>query len=243
MGESELLVREIADQVGGERPVAIVIDTLNRSLQGSESDDKDMGNYVKAADRLREAFDCTVIVIHHCGIENNRPRGHTSLAGAADAQLAVKRDAGGDVVVRVEWMKDGPHGAGIASKLEMVEIGFDEDGEPMASCIVIPSSDHRTRRIAVTLSARQHLARELLESTIERDGQVIAEPGDTSLVPKQVRAARIDRWRKECHLSLPVDSTGRGDLQAKRKPFKRVRDDLAAKGVIKESDGWVWVAG
>jgi len=26
-------------------------------------------------------------VIHHCGINGDRPRGHTSLTGAADAQI------------------------------------------------------------------------------------------------------------------------------------------------------------
>jgi hypothetical protein len=34
-----------------------------------------------------------VVIVHHCGIEGTRPRGHSSLTGAADAQLAVKRDA------------------------------------------------------------------------------------------------------------------------------------------------------
>jgi RecA-family ATPase len=41
---------------------------LNRSLNGSENDPKDMGNFVKAADAIRERFGAAVIVIHHCGI-------------------------------------------------------------------------------------------------------------------------------------------------------------------------------
>ena len=72
-------------------PVAVVLDTLNRSLNGSESSDEDMSAYVRAADAIRETFDCAVLIVHHCGIKL-RPRGHTSLTGAADAQLAVKRD-------------------------------------------------------------------------------------------------------------------------------------------------------
>ena len=76
-----------------------MLDTLNRSLAGSESDDKDMAAYIKAADAIREAFGCVVVVVHHCGVQETRPRGHTSLTGAVDAQLAVKRDAAGSVVV------------------------------------------------------------------------------------------------------------------------------------------------
>jgi hypothetical protein len=241
--EVETLVHEIAAQTGDERPVAIVVDTLNRSLRGSESSDEDMGNYVKAADRLREVFDCAVVVVHHCGIDDRRPRGHTSLAGAADAQLAVKRDPSGDVVVRVEWMKDGPQGDEIISRLEPVEIGLDQDGETMTSCIVVPCIERQPRPTTVPLSLRLRCARELLESTIERDGQIIDEPGDTSLVPRRVNAARIDRWREECYLSLPVDSSGSAAQAAKRKAFLRVRKDLAAKGVIKENDVWAWLVG
>ena len=108
----------------GQFPAAVVIDTLNRSLAGSELDDKDMAAYIKAADALRAAFDCAVIIVHHCGVNGTRPRGHTSLTGAADAQLAVKRDADDNVLVSIEYMKDGPDGEVIASRLEKVEVAY-----------------------------------------------------------------------------------------------------------------------
>jgi RecA-family ATPase len=101
----------------------VVLDTLNRSLRGSESSDEDMTAYLKAADAIREAFDCAVIIVHHCGVDGTRPRGHTSLTGTVDAQLAVKRDASDNVMVTVEHMKDGPEGDVIGSRLERVELG------------------------------------------------------------------------------------------------------------------------
>jgi RecA-family ATPase len=94
------LIAAIRVQLGAS-PVLVVLDTLNRSLAGSESDDKDMAAYVKAADAIREAFDCAVVIVHHCGIDGSRPRGHTCLTCSADAQLAVKRDAAGNVLVTV----------------------------------------------------------------------------------------------------------------------------------------------
>jgi AAA domain len=132
------MVRAIRAQLDGPRPVCVVLDTLNRSLDGSESDDKDMGAYVRAADAIRDAFGCVVIIVHHCGTEGTRPRGHTSLTGACDAQLAVKRDAAGNVVVTVEWMKDGPEGDVITSRLETVDVGTDADGDTITSCVVVP---------------------------------------------------------------------------------------------------------
>ena len=83
VGDVERLIADIEAQLGGRLPVILFIDTLNRSLAGSESSDEDMGNYVKAADRLRERFHCAIVIIHHCGYTAEHPRGHTSLAGAA----------------------------------------------------------------------------------------------------------------------------------------------------------------
>ena len=124
--EVELCVKnaKVYTPVPNWRPAAVVLDTLNRSLAGSESKDEDMSAYVAAADKLREAFNCAVIIVHHCGVEGSRPRGHTSLTGAADAQLAVAR-SGEIATLTVEFMKDGEEGAVVASKLETVEVGVD----------------------------------------------------------------------------------------------------------------------
>jgi hypothetical protein len=104
------LIRVIRRTLSDVKPAVIVLDTLNRSLWGSESSDVDMSAYIRAADSLREAFDSAVIIIHHCGIDGTRPRGHTSLTGAADAQLSVSRDAAGSIVMTAEYMKDGAAG-------------------------------------------------------------------------------------------------------------------------------------
>jgi hypothetical protein len=136
------LIKEHSDLIAAIRanrvkPVAVVLDTLNRSLNGSESSDEDMSAYVRAADAIREAFDCSVLIVHHCGINDSRPRGHTSLTGAADAQLAVKRDHALNIVVTVEFMKDGEAGAEIVSKLDIFEIGLDEDGDAIKCGVVV----------------------------------------------------------------------------------------------------------
>jgi hypothetical protein len=130
------LIADIKDQTP-DVPVAVVIDTLNRSLTGSESSDEDMASYIKAVDAIREAFGCAVIVVHHCGVDEGRPRGHTSLTGAADGQIAIKRQ-GTTIVATVEWLKDGAEGDVINSRLESIEVGLDEDHEPITSCVILP---------------------------------------------------------------------------------------------------------
>ena len=104
-----------------------------------------MSAYVRAADAIRDAFDCSVLIVHHCGINDSRPRGHTSLTGAADAQLAVKRDTSGNIFVSVEFMKDGVEGEIVSSRLEQVEVGTDDDGDPIESCVLVASEATRTQ--------------------------------------------------------------------------------------------------
>ena len=67
------LIHAIRRSLGDVKPVVIVLDTLNRSLRGSELVTMDMTAYVRAADSLREAFDCAVIIVHHCGLDGTRP--------------------------------------------------------------------------------------------------------------------------------------------------------------------------
>ena len=124
----------------GVTAVLVILDTLNRSLVGSESKDIDMAGYLAAADRLREAFHCLVLVVHHTGLEQGRPRGHTSLTGAADVQISVKR-IGDTSVATVEWLKDGEDGTQLYSKLEVVDVGHGK-----TSCVIVeaePPVDER----------------------------------------------------------------------------------------------------
>jgi hypothetical protein len=142
----------------GSRPVAVVLDTLNRSIDGSESDDEVMGAYIRAADAVREAFGCVVIIVHHCGYNEKRPRGHSSLTDAADAQIAITRD-GDTITAEVEKMKDGPEGETIISELLLVRIGTDPDGDPITSRVVVEGHATPVESAAATATKseeRQH---------------------------------------------------------------------------------------
>ena len=107
--EYPLLISAVREQLVGELPRMVVLDTLNKSLVGSENKDVDMAAYIVAAEALRDAFDCVVVIIHHCGYDESHPRGHTSLAGAVDAEFEVARE-GMLVTLKNVTMRDGPEG-------------------------------------------------------------------------------------------------------------------------------------
>jgi len=173
--EHQDLIAVIKRQLGEAAPVAVVLDTLNRSLHGSESSDEDMSAYVRASDAIREAFQCAVIVVHHCGHGADRPRGHSALIGAADAVIAIRKvkDATGEVVVlEVEMVKDGEAGAVVASRLKGVTVGIDEDGEAITSCVVEPAEFNAGSRPpkVPTLSNIEQIALKALQYAIGEAG-------------------------------------------------------------------------
>jgi hypothetical protein len=132
------VIADIDRQFGGQIIGTITIDTLNRSLRGSESKDEDMGAYLAAAIALAERFQCLVLIIHHCGHNEDRPRGHSSLLGSADALIETKKDEQNRIVAEVEEMRDGPNGAVTYSMLKVVTAGYDDNLNPITSCVVIP---------------------------------------------------------------------------------------------------------
>ena len=134
----DALIADIEAQLGDVRPGVVFIDTLNCSLVGSELKDEDMAAYLAAAGKIEGRFSCLVVIVHHCGIDGTRPRGHTSLSGAVEVQLAVRRIGDRQMMVTVELAKDMPEGVEIFSRLQMIDLGTDPDGDPIASFVVLP---------------------------------------------------------------------------------------------------------
>jgi AAA domain len=208
-----------------EPPVLVVLDTLNRSIEGSESNDGDMSRYVRAADALREAFSCAVIIVHHCGIDGSRPRGHTSLTGACDAQLSVTRDGAGNVIVTVEDMKDGQNGTVIACRLVPADLGMvDEAGTPITSCIVEPVEDapQESRKPAKRLTAAAQIALRALEEAVDEVGEV---PPESNHIPKHTRCVTVEQW-KDYAFRRGISASD--ESAAKRAAFRRASQALIA---------------
>lgn len=230
IGDHAELINAIA--VAGCAPVAVVIDTLNRSLAGSESRDEDMAAYILAADAIRERFNCAVIVVHHCGVNDSRPRGHTSLTGAADAQIAVKRDRAQNILAKLEWMKDGPEGETLTSALEIVDVGIDDDGDPITSCVVI-ETEASERHTYTRLTGHQRRAVDALSNVLIEYGRPAP---DATHYPSGATVVPVKTWRDELFMSGVLDRQAPNP----RQPFKRLKDALIERGEIGEWDDMIW---
>ncbi len=117
----------------------VVIDTLNRAAPGAdENSSADMGQIIEATKRLRDTLGGIVLLVHHSGKDATKGmRGHSSLYAALDAVIAVSRNGGREW--RIAKAKDGEDGKEHPFELRTVELGTDDEGEPVTSCIVAPT--------------------------------------------------------------------------------------------------------
>jgi hypothetical protein len=221
VGEVDTLIADIAAQVDGIVPILIVLDTLNRTLVGSESRDQDMSAYIAACDRIRAEFKCAVLIVHHCGLNQERPRGHTSMTGAVDAQIAVSGRVSDLIIATVEFMKDGPDGAVFGGRRVSVQVGVDEDGKAITSCVVedVDSSEAQTA-LATKTRGRPPKKRQpvlnALEKAISQTGLDFCPRGSS----QPVRAVTIDAWR-ECYYELSPVADDDKAKEARKKAFGR----------------------
>jgi hypothetical protein len=198
-----------------------------------------MGAYLSAAEAIVEAFDCAVIIVHHCGTDSSRPRGHTSLTGAVDAQLAVKRDGAGNVAVVVEWMKDGKDGSEITSRLETVEVGTNSDGAPITSCAVVPAADMPAGKKAAAVTGKTRIALDALYELIASDGEIVA----SNHIPEQRTSVDVRLWRQYFYNRTVGEDIEDKKRNTKEKAFKRAVDRLQELKMIGIWNDRVWPAG
>ena len=223
----------------GVKPSAVAFDTLNRSLVGSESSDEDMAAYVRAADALGAAFDCVVPIIHHCGHNAERPRGHSSLLGAADVQIAVKRDAADNIVATVENAKDGPIGLEIVSRLVPVDVGQDEDGDTITSCVIEPVGEPAATKAAKKpkrLPEGAQIALQALRNAMDELGAV---PPASNHIPPNVKTVTVDQWRDYAYRS---GVSGSDKPRARQAAFQRAHSALVTERKVAMWEPHVWLA-
>tara|TARA_R110002110_G_scaffold88700_4_gene231080 strand:- start:5621 stop:6709 length:1089 start_codon:yes stop_codon:yes gene_type:complete len=237
IADHQELIGLIKQELGDQVVVAVAFDTLARTLNGPENSNEVMGDYIEAMDTVRDAFNCAVIAVHHSGVEGGRPRGASSLTGAADAQLAVTKTRSGVITVKVDAMKDGVEDAILYSKLETVVVGKDADDDDITSCIVVEAhtsdaSDDDGLRLMPQATKALGFLREL----IDEEGEA---PSDDSDLPDSVKIVRRIAWRDRCKAGGLADSA---DGEAFKKAWQRVRQALTNANLVRiTDDGYVYL--
>jgi hypothetical protein len=227
IADHRALINDIKVQLGEVVPGAVVLDTLNKSLVGSENKDVDMAAYVRAAEAVRDPFHCVVIIVHHCGYDDTRPRGHSSLPGAVDAQLAVSRSEE-TITVTVEMMRDGPEETQVVSQTKVIEVGHDQNGKPLTSLVLVPSDAEPTARNDWPASLNVFYA--ALKHALNEHGEAF-QPEAGALPVRAVTQSFVRKRFYDTYAEAEEDPKKRAANQ--KKAFGRTLKEAQSRGAIR----------
>jgi hypothetical protein len=209
-----------------------ILDTLNRAApDADENASADMGRIIEAAKALQRLTGGLVVVVHHTGKDATKGlRGHSSLFAALDAAVEVTRE--GD---RREWKvakaKDGQDGAGHPFRLEMVDLGEDEEGEPVTSCAVAPDeSPQDVTRSRLPKGSNQRVVLDALGELLRKSpafGRAGAPPERPCVELAPVVEAIAPRLT--C------------DAKRQKERVRQALTGLTASGVVTCREGWLWL--
>jgi phage/plasmid primase-like uncharacterized protein len=127
-------------------PGVIVVDTLHRFLAGDENSAQDAKTMLDACARLMHEFMCSVILVHHTGVNEDaqhRARGSSAWRGALDIEISIVPATSNLPMQLVQRKsKDAELAPSINVELQQVTIPgwFDEDGAPVTSAVLMPST-------------------------------------------------------------------------------------------------------
>ena len=104
-----------------------------------ENSSVDMGKAIAGARRIIAETGASVILVHHSAKDSTRGmRGHSSLLGASDVVIEVKKEHAMRSFT-VTKCKEGPDGVSRYFDLRSMTLRHDQDGDPVTSCVVDPA--------------------------------------------------------------------------------------------------------
>ncbi|MDF1613659.1 AAA family ATPase [Desulfurivibrio dismutans] len=196
----------------------VVIDTQACAApDADENSGKDMGQIIDGAKTLAATIEGFALLIAHTGKDATKgARGHSSQLPALDASIEVKR-RGQQRLWRADKVKEGLDGTEHPFSLEVVNLGIDDDGDPITSCAIkVDSRDSLKRAKIMTESQRQGVA----------SFWCAAEKAPTLNDDGSFLGLHLEDWRPVFYEISTADNA-----PAKKMAFQRLRKALTADGM------------
>ncbi|OQW99343.1 MAG: hypothetical protein BWK73_50640 [Thiothrix lacustris] len=97
----------------------VILDTLQRTMEGDENSTRDMSAYVMALDVIKAAYpEVVVLVVHHTGHGSaDRARGSSVLKASLDAEISVSKDDAGVITLKSSKAKDADPAAIVSARI------------------------------------------------------------------------------------------------------------------------------
>lgn len=152
----------------------VFVDTFARATAGGdENSAKDIGVAIVHASMVQERTGWCVCLIHHSGKQLDKGmRGSNALLGGLDTVMQVtKHELDSKIrVMKSEKQRDEEEDEGIYCKLEKVELGIDEDGDPVTTCVI-----RFLEKEEIPVKAEKKSADDMFVEMIPEEGATVAE--------------------------------------------------------------------
>jgi hypothetical protein len=195
---SDALVDELIAairEVGGTD--VIVFDTLSQVTPGIDENSSEMSVAIRAAARLRDAFNCLVIFIGHTGKEQSRGhRGWSGVIAAVDTAIEVV-ESNSIRTATITKQRDGESDIEYSFTLRSVPLGRDDDGDTITTCVVdhcdVPMAAPKVNR---PKGHNQTIVYEAIRDSITEDGTAAESEVITKVAAQLSRGAGRDKRRQ-----------------------------------------------
>lgn len=230
----------------GENPALIVIDTISKTIGGGKENTDDLAVYVANCGAMASMFECCVLPVHHRpkDAESTEPRGHGSLKGGVDTVILV--EAGKPKRARITKQKDDEERELLLFNLQPIELGNDDDGDAVSSCVITPTLDRFTegspvaKKLAQIKSPNYRIVYDMIGKTITAEG--FAPP---STIPADILGhlvGKVADFRTVSDRSISALRTATDTKEdSSRTTFKRAREKLQALDLIRVYEDFVWL--
>ena len=187
----------------------IIIDTVARHMPGlDENASKDMGEFISAADKLKQDFSCAVMLVHHTGLSHqDRARGSSAFKAALDTEIILKPIGDHDISMNCAKQKDGPS----FDQMQFVKVS-------VGNSLVLQAVTSACQTKSNKLTANELLALNTLKATLSK----VAE-----------HSVHLKHWRNEFKRRHTGDNSGSKDTA-----HSRARKSLCIKGFVKVNNDY-----
>lgn len=193
--DSEEIVRFIGE-IAPRKPAMIIVDTVARCMVGAdENSTRDMGLFVGTCDKLIHTLGTGVLAIHHTG-KDGKMRGNTSLFGAADSVLFLRRDESDISVFNNLDMggKNKNNQEADPLRLTLVPQETIVDGKLFQSAILVDSYKVVADEQESQIKGRERAILEALEP--QQNGLTVDQINDATNIPKSSIYRTCNRLKK-----------------------------------------------
>lgn len=204
----------------------VIIDTLARHMVGDENSNRDMTEFISVIDKIRDEYNCAVLIVHHTGHSSersHRARGASAFYAALDFELLLTGDKKGNGTIEGSKNKE----AALYQKREFSLVSVDlngliqRNGEPVSTAVVdwggFVQQGSSSKKTLENTAAYQSLK------------AALGSKGD----PSQIT---LEDWRDYAY-----QNSNRSTTDSKRTEFNGFKNKLLKNGVVEEVDGFLKV--